>query len=276
MMKLRDMLKNKLSKEELSKLITSFDVIGSIVIIDIPEELEQSEKLIAEAIFSLHKNIKTVCKRAGHHDGVHRVRSIQVIAGENTTKTIYKESGVTMQLDVNKVYFTPRLAHERERIANQVKPGEVIGAWFAGVGPFALVIGKKQPDVKIYAIEVNENAFDSMKDNIRINKMQMIVKPILANVEEVVDELPKFDRIVMPLPKGGETFLTKAFERANENAVIHFYTFGKRGFPYADSEKRILEMAKKANKEISIISKKIVRPFSPSVIQVVFDILVKN
>ena len=115
-----------------------------------------------------------------------------------------------------------------------------------------------------------------MKDNIRINKMQTVVKPICGDVKEVANDLPKFDRIVMPLPKGGEDFLGKAFERAVENAVIHFYTFGKRDFPYADSEKRIIEQAKNKNKEISIISKKIVRPFSPSVVQVVFDILVKN
>ena len=275
-MKLRDLLKDKLSEEELNKLVTSFDIIGSIAIIEIPEELESKEKLIAEAIFSLHRNVKTVCKRAGHHEGIYRIRPVKVIAGENTTETTYKESGAIMQLDVNKVYFTPRLSHERERIANQVRAGEVLGAWFAGVGPFALVIGKKQPDVQIYAIEANENAFDSMKDNIRMNKMQMIVKPIYGDVAEVVDGLPKFDRIIMPLPKGGENFLTKAFERANENAVVHFYTFGKKGFPYSDSEKRILEMAKNKNKEISIISKKIVRPFSPSVVQIVFDILVKN
>jgi len=275
-MNLKQALKEKLTSEELSKLVKSFDVIGSIAIIEIPKELESKEKLIAEKILKLHKNVKTVCKRAGHHSGVFRIRPVKVIAGENTTKTKYKESGVAMELDVNKVYFTPRLSHERERIAKQVKPNEVIGAWFAGVGPFPLVIAKKQPKIKIYAIELNENAFNSLKDNIRINKMQNLIKPVCGDVNQVVDELPKFDRILMPLPKGAETFLNKAFERINEKGVIHLYGFAKRAFPYDDLEKRILEMAKLKNKKIEIISKKIVRPFSPSVVQVVFDILVKN
>ncbi len=275
-MNLKELLKDKLTEEEMKKLITSYDVIGSIAIIEIPPELQHKQKQIGEAIIQLNKNIKTVCKRAGHHQGVFRIRPVEVIAGENTTQTEYKESGVRMRLDVNKVYFTPRLSHERERIAKQVKEGEVIGAWFAGVGPFPLVIAKKNKKVLIYAIELNENAFNSLKANIKLNKMEEVIKPVLGDVNEVVDELPKFDRIIMPLPKGAEDFLSKAFEKASENCIIHFYTFAKKDFPYTDSEKRIKEIAKKEKKEVEIISKRIVRPFSPSVVQVVFDILVKN
>ena len=274
-MKLKEFLKDKLAKEEIEKLITSYDTIGSIAVIEIPPELEAKEKIIGEAIIKLNKNIKTVCKRAGHHEGVFRIRPVKIIAGEETTETEYKESGVRMKLDVNKVYFSPRLSHERERIAKQVKEGEVIGAWFAGVGPFPLVIAKKQPKVKIYAIELNENAFNSMKANIKLNKMDEIIKPILGDVKEVVDNLPKFDRIIMPLPKGAEDFLSKAFERANENCIIHFYGFAKKSNPYADFEKRIKEIAKSSGRSFEIIFKRIVRPFSPSVVQVVFDILVK-
>lgn len=275
-MKLRDLLKDELTSEELAKLVTSYDVIGQIAIIEIPPELKAKEKKIGEAILHLNKNIKTVCKRTGHHSGIFRIRPVKVIAGEETTKTTYKESGVIMKLDVSKVYFTPRLSHERERIASQVKKGEVIGAWFAGVGPFPLVIAKKQPNVKIYAIELNENAFKSMQDNIRINKMQNSIKAVLGDVNEVVEGLPKFDRIIMPLPKGAENFLSKAFERANEKAIIHFYYFDSKDFPYAGFENKVKQIAKKQNKKVEIIFKRKVRPFSPSVVQVVFDILVKN
>ena len=274
-MKLKEFLKEQLTREELKKLVTSYDVIGSIAIIEIPPELEAKQEVIGEAIIKLNKNIKTVCKRAGQHEGIFRIRPVKVIAGEKTTETEYKESGVRMKLDVNKVYFSPRLSHERERIAKQVKEGEVIGAWFAGVGPFPLVIAKKQPKVKIYAIELNENAFNSMKVNIELNKMQGVIKPIWGDVKEVVSNLPNFDRIIMPLPKGGEDFLSKAFEKANENCIIHFYGFAKKDNPYSDFEKRIKEIAKSSGRKFEIIFKRIVRPFSPSVVQVVFDILVK-
>ena len=84
----------------------------------------------------IHKNVKTVCKRAGEHSGVFRIRPVKVIAGEDTTKTYYVENGAKMHLDVNKTYFTPRLSNDRNRIAEQVQEGEVIGAWFAGLQPF--------------------------------------------------------------------------------------------------------------------------------------------
>jgi len=273
---IKDFLINIIPENQLNLVTRSFEIIGDIAITEINEELIQFEKEIGEAIIKLNKNIKTVCKRTGYHQGIFRIRPVKVIAGEETTQAEYKESGVRMKFESSKVYFSPRLSHERERIASQVKPGEIIGAWFAGVGPFPLVIAKKQPNVSIYAVELNENAFNSMQANIKLNKMQDIIKPVLGDVNEVVDKLPKFDRIIMPLPKGAESFLSKAFERANENAVIHFYSFGNKDFPYADSENKIKQIAKKMNKKIEIIFKRKVRPFSPSVVQVVFDIIVKN
>ena len=56
-MKLKELLKGKLTEEEMKKLVTSYDVIGSIAIIEIPEELQSKEKEIGEAIIKLNKNI---------------------------------------------------------------------------------------------------------------------------------------------------------------------------------------------------------------------------
>jgi len=220
----------------------------------------------------VHKSVKTVCKRAGEHSGVFRVRPVKVIAGEDTTITQYTESGAKMHLDVNKVYFTPRLSFERTRIANQVKEGEVIGAWFAGVGPFPLVIFKKQPNVKIFAIELNPVAYDYMVENIRINKAQTVIEPILGDVNKKAEGLPKCDRITMPLPKGAETFLETAFNSIKKNGIIHFYAFVDIENPFEQLEKKIFEIALQCNKKVEIINKRIVRPFSPSKVQVVFDI----
>ena len=64
-MDLKQSLKSKLTKKELDLLKTSFDIVGSVAILDIPKELEKKEKTIAQELLKLHKNITTVCKKAG-------------------------------------------------------------------------------------------------------------------------------------------------------------------------------------------------------------------
>ncbi len=274
MTSLREVLMKKLPKEEAEKAVTSFDIIGDIAIIEVPEELEHREKEIGEAILEVHKSVKTVCKRAGIHEGVYRIRPVKVIAGENRTVTEYRESGARIRLDVSKVYFTPRLSYERERIAKQVKPGEVIGYWFAGVGPFGLVILKRVPNVKIYAIELNPEAVKWMKENVRLNRVEGRMIPILGNVREEAEKIPeKMDRIIMPLPKTGEDFLDLAFRHVKKGGVIHFYYIGDRKDPFTRAEEIIRRKAEETGSKYRIAFKRVVRPFSPGKVQVVFDIV---
>lgn len=271
---LKEALKGALTEKEMKSLVTSFDIIGDIAIIEIPPELSKKEKKIGKAILEVHKNVKTVCKRRGIHKGVFRIRPVKVIAGKKKTETLYKEHGVLMKLDIAKVYFTPRLSHERERIAEQVKKGEVIGAFFAGVGPFPLVIFKKQPNVKIYAVELNPDAFKYLEDNIRINKAGGAIEPILGDVRELgscCPVMPRLDRILMPLPKGGEDFLPIVFERIKAKGIIHFYQFGRKEKPYVEALRKIKAVAKGCGRKIKIIRKKEVRPYSPGVVQIVID-----
>jgi len=179
-----------------------------------------------------------------------------------------------MKLDVNKVYFTPRLSHERERIAKQVKKGENIGAFFAGVGPFPLVIFKKQPQVKIYAVELNPYAFKYLDENIRINKARGVIEPIFCDVRKLATcypTMPKPDRVLMPLPKGGEEFLPIVFDRIKTNGIVHFYQLGEKNDPYKKAIKTAEVIAKRCGRKIKILKKKEVRPYSPSVVQIVID-----
>jgi tRNA (guanine37-N1)-methyltransferase len=61
--------------------------------------------------------------------------------------------------DIGKAYFSPRLTNDRLIIAKQVRAGEVVGTLFGGIGPFALVIAKKQPLVKkAFTVELNPEA----------------------------------------------------------------------------------------------------------------------
>src|SRR5579862_3785009 len=137
---LKDALKGLLSDEEIRHLSSSFDVIGDIAIIKIPEELSAKESLIGEELLRRMKNVVTVLKQDSDVQGEYRIRDVSVIAGSEKYETLYKESGISLLVDVRSVYFSPRLSTERIRIRSLVKSDEKIFNMFAGIGTFSYVL----------------------------------------------------------------------------------------------------------------------------------------
>jgi tRNA (guanine37-N1)-methyltransferase len=115
---------------------------------------------------------------------------------ERTTETIHKENGIRLKIDINKAYFSPRLQTERQRVIEQVKPGETVIDMFCGVGPYSIAIAKKAREV--YAIDHNPAAIKLLKENIKLNKVTN-VKALKGDALELIKTLPKADRIIMNL-----------------------------------------------------------------------------
>ncbi len=264
---------------DLAESVTkSFDIIGHVAVIRLPEELRKYEKEIAEAIMAVHKNVKTVAVEEGPHQGVFRVQPVRVIGGEEKLVTVYKENGVELELEVGKVYFSPRLSYERARIASLVRPNEFIAALFAGVGPFPIVIQRKVPSVRQYAVEINPVAYKYLVRNIERNKMVGKIIPVLGDVRDVVPRMfpGMADRVLMPLPKGAYEFLDVAMMALKSSGgVVHFYHFAPEEDPFSEAEALVIEAAEKFGRKAEIIGKRIVRPYAPHVVQVVIDAFIR-
>ena len=265
---LREALEGKLAPADLDVVVTSFDTIGDIAVIEVRYGLD--ENLIGNAILESSPAIKTVCKKVGAHSGPYRIMPVQVIAGEQKTTTTYVEHGVKMKVGVDRVYFSPRLSAERLRIAELVKPGEEIAGFFAGIGPFPLVIAKKKK-CTVYAVELNPAAFELMKENISMNKLKGTVLPTLGDVREIAAFIPKCDRVLMPSPKTGESFLVPCITAAKKGATVHYYEFAPDEDPYSAAIKRIEEAAESLGRKTKILNKRVVRPHSVRVSQVAID-----
>ncbi len=269
---LEEALEGELSYEEIRLATKSFDIIGDLAIIEIPEEMKHKEKLIANALISVHPNVKVVAKKTGAMEGEFRVRPLKVIAGENRTETIHKENDCLMRIDPAKSYYSVRLSHERERIAELVKDGETVLVMFAGVGPFALVIAKKKPKTKVVGIELNPAATACFQENIKLNKLNNC-EAVLGDVREVIPKrfVGFADRILMPLPKSAFDFLDVAIMAAKDNAIIHFYCFGKEETVFEDARAMVNNAAKKSGVKSEIVNQKIVRPYAPRIVQISTD-----
>jgi tRNA (guanine37-N1)-methyltransferase len=157
---LKTLLSQTLSPKEVANIYNSYDIIGDIAIIRTTKQTAKHSRDIARAIMTVHNNIKTVLAQESAVKGEFRLRKLKHIAGEHKTHTVHKESGCLFNVDLEKCYFSPRLFHERRRIAEQVRPGEVVINMFAGVGCFSILIAKKANNTKVYSIDINPAAIE--------------------------------------------------------------------------------------------------------------------
>jgi len=271
-MKLKDVLKDKLTKHELDLVPRAFDIVGDVAIIETPPALEKRKSDIAKALQAIHPRIKAVCNRTGERSGDFRLRPLEILLGKET-KTEHRESGCRFRLDVRHAYFSGREGTERQRIAGQVKPGEKVLVMFSGVCPSPITMAKRQPAVdKVYAIDLNPLAHEYAVENIRINRVQLKVNPICGDVRKICPGLrEKFDRIVMPLPKGAHAFLDVAFKCVKKRGIVHFYHWDLEEDLYTNALKMIREEAGKAGKKVKIINKQRVLPYGPRVWKICID-----
>lgn len=268
-------LQDKLPPDLLANIPQAFDIIGDIVVIDIPPQLKPYQNLIGEAILQTQKNIQTVLAKAGDISGVYRIREYAFIAGEHKTRTIHREFGCQYHVDVAKAYFSPRLSHEHERVASLVQAGETVVDLFAGVGPFSVLIGKRNPKAKVYAVDLNPDAVELLKVNVRVNRVENRVFPILSDAREIASTKLKgsADRVIMNLPETAIDFVDAACQAIKpEGGVIHFYAFIRSPDTTENLKQCFSEAVEKNGRKVeSFLYAKSIRETAPFESQIVLD-----
>ena len=268
---LKEALKKALTKKQLALLPSSFDIVGDILIFaGFPDELKGKEKVIGKAIISLFKQVKVVCKKSKKYSGKFRLPKLRILAGERRKEAEHKESNVRLKLNVERVYFSPRSSTERLRIARLVKKGESVLVMFSGCAPFCCVIAKNASPKEVYGIEINPTAHKYAEENVKLNKITNI-KLFKGDVNKVIPKIKKkFSRILMPLPKGAESFLPLAISAAKKGATIHFYDFvSEQDFPV--SKEKVKSACKASKKKCKILKLTKCGQFSPRVYRLCID-----
>jgi len=240
--------------------MATYDLIGNIAILKFPEKTSWKEKKKAAGEFlKEHNSIKTVLEKAEKIKGRLRISKTKFLAGEEKRETVYIENGCRFKFNVDETYFSPRLAGERLRIADEIasKSGKKtkILVMFAGVAPFSIVIGKalkKQgKKAEIISSEINRKASKYAEENVKLNKLNYYIKVIQGDAKNLHKKVKeKFNFIVMPRPQLKETFLSSAFKFCRKNTEIYYYDFGKDAEEILD---RVLGEAKLSRKKIKIM-----------------------
>ncbi|MBN1455273.1 MAG: class I SAM-dependent methyltransferase family protein [Methanomicrobia archaeon] len=212
-MNLKKALVEILDERTIDKLVTSFDRIGEVIIIRIPEDAQAEQMHIAEALHTVYPKVRTIAAVPLHAqtDDRYRTRDLTVIWGDPSLETTYCERGCRYKADLKQVFLSPRLSYERMRIAEKVAPGETILNMFAGVGCFSILIAKLQLDATVYSVDVNPHAFSYLQENVALNRVEGRVIPVLGDAGDVAAELQgRIDRVLMPLPESAHAFLPAA------------------------------------------------------------------
>ena len=260
------------------KLPISYDIIGDIILIKLQEELLEYKEKIGESLLQTNKNIKTVCLTKPVK-GELRTRDLEIIAGEKCTKTLHKEYGLSFEVDVSKIYFSSRLSTERKRVADLVKPGEIIVDMFAGVAPFSLMIAKYAHPRIIFALDKNKDAVVYAQKNIKRNNVLDKIEIIHADAKKVKNILNqkgvKANRIIMNLPFSAFLFFEYALEIIANQCILHYYDIIKEG----RIEERIKELNKIAEEnKISLTNFDIrkIKSYAPREFYIGIDITAKK
>ena len=266
-----ELLEDELTDEEINALKTSFDTIGDIVILEIPDNLISKKNIIGKATLDFTKRKSIYMKKSAVH-GTIRIRDLELIAGEDNPVTIHKEHGARLKLNVEEVYFSPRLATERKRVSDSVCDGENILDMFCGIGPFPIVIARNN-DVNITGVDINENAIKYFKENIKLNKVKNI-EPICGDARAISTSFKtKFNRIIMNLPGLAYDFLDVAMNLIEDDGIINYYEFSDG---YEQGTKRLIEAALKENKNVEIINTRKVKSTSPGEWHIAIDVKITS
>ncbi|NLL95423.1 MAG: class I SAM-dependent methyltransferase family protein [Thermoplasmatales archaeon] len=200
----------------------SFDVVGDVAIVRIDDAVAHLAEDIGEAMIAVNGRIRAVYRDMGVKGDL-RIRELVEIAGGGGSETVHRESGVRIKTDPGKVYFNPRLATERARIASLVRDGETVIDLFAGVAPLPLVICKLASPSAVYAVDLNPTAVAYARENVAMNRFGDAITVLEGDAAEVAKGLPQADRVVMNIPHNSFQFLGLGLSKLKVGGTLHTY-----------------------------------------------------
>ena len=244
----------------------SYDTIGDIAIIS----WFDGARAAAAELLATRKNIKVVLAAVSGVRGEYRLKDLIFVAGERRTETEHKEFGSRLLVDVSRVYFSPRLATERHRLAELARSNETVVDMFAGAGPFTVLLARKVK--KAIAFELNPIAFRYLKRNIELNKLHN-VEACFGDVKDVAPKFPgAAQRVIMNLPHSAFNFLSEALTvLSSSGGFVHYYDV-KPENEFPQTIETVKEFFQNRHRTVETIHLKKVRSYAPRQYHIVVDI----
>nr|XP_031309676.1 tRNA (guanine(37)-N1)-methyltransferase isoform X1 [Camelus dromedarius] len=238
---------------------SGFSRVGHIAHLNLRDHQLPFKHLIGQVMIDKNPGITSAVNKINNIDNTYRNFQMEVLAGEENMMTKVRENNYTYEFDFSKVYWNPRLSTEHSRITQLLKPGDVLFDVFAGVGPFAIPVAKK--NCTVFANDLNPESYKWLLHNCKLNKVDQKVKifnldgedflqgPVREELMQQLGPLSKERKhsvhIVMNLPAKAIEFLS-AFKSLLDGQpcssellpIVHCYSFSKDANPAKDVQER--------------------------------------
>lgn len=265
---LKDLLLDEIPAQELAKVPSGWQVIGTVIVVTISEELDHRTTLIGQKLLQMYPRCTCVVKDKGIR-GAFRLPNREIIAGHGT-ETIHKENGCVFKLDVTKVMFSKGNLAEK-KLMSVVAHDEVVVDMFAGIGYFSIPMAVHSSPKKIISVELNPVSFGYLQENIRLNHVEDLVEPILGDCAAVTPENVA-DRVVMGYVGTTHHYLINGIRALKpEGGILHYHETTPEKLLFERPVNRIKEAALQLRKKVEILETRRIKKYAPGVWHVVVD-----
>ena len=269
---LPDILRESMGSEELDLLPKGWYILGDLIIVRIHPRLDALKHLIAQTLLSIYPRCKAVLRDFGI-EGQLRIPVREVLVGD-VTVTVHRENGVFFRLDASRIMFSQGNLKERMRMSH-VGKDEFVVDMFAGIGYFCLPMSKHSQPSRVLAIELNPLAYHFLRENIRLNRVDDVVEPVLGDCAQCAP-VNEADRVIMGMVQVTDRYLVKGIEALRSGGILHYHqTIPSWLYPQA----AVSDVVKAANAlgwQAEILKCTKVKKYSPGVVHVVVDALIRK
>lgn len=251
------------------KLPEKWELIGDVAIIRVPPELESYGRELG-AVYMKVLGMKAVLRDVGGIAGEFREPMTELLAGTDT-ETTHIENRIKFRLDAARTMFSSGNEEERIRMASTRCDGETVIDMFAGIGYFSIPLAVYQKPREVVACEVNPTAFRYLTENVALNKVGDVVRPVLGDNRDLKGESVA-DRVLMGYVKTTHEFLPTAIRLLRSGGVIHYHETCPNELLPERPVRRIRDAV--PGGKVEVLRSKEIKSYAPGVSHVVVDVRV--
>jgi tRNA (guanine37-N1)-methyltransferase len=255
----RDLL--DLPADEMEGLPRSFDVVGDVVLVRIPGGAASRAGEIGRALLAFVPGARLVGVDRGVH-GPERRRSLERIAGTGGWRTRHRENDIEIEVDLERAFFSPRLAREHARVADAIGRGDRVYDLCCGVGPFALTIARDGRAREITAVDSNPEALALLRASLGRQSFGVPVSLFEGPVEAFARTAEPVERVILNLPLEGIKYLPSVARTVAPRGRLYYYEVT----PRTELERRGDAVVRTLVRPETwtVVDQHVVHPYSPS------------
>lgn len=265
---LKERAKGSIPDEEIKYVPSSWQIIGDIIIVSIPPQIDHRKELIANTLLEMYPRCESVLRDLGI-DGQFRQPKRELITGSKT-ETIHKENQCLLKLDVTKVMYSKGNLHEK-KLMSKLGEGETVVDMFAGIGYFSIPMAVHANPTKIISIEINPQSYEYLCENIKLNELEDTVVPINGDCAEVTPE-GVADRVIMGYVGTTHHYLEHGLKAIKKDGgILHYHETTPEDLIFERPISRIQDTALSLGRKVEIKDCRRIKKYSPGVWHVVVD-----